>query len=439
MDVWSDEHLGAPEVRWWGPYFYAAYRQMAEGKANPLTAPELNEILARCRFLREQPRQKGEQIAAAGFIAWTEILQKFGYDAVQPLPMDAFVYDTLVRAAERLGIPAFGPIGTSVPGNFRFTLRGPDQGRLPDSEADRDAFEDFYAKLAEPSFRPSWVVGTSTQASKTAQKRLLIDLAKPAPFAAYRTLKRDPLSFSFSPFRFQKKLMTATPERYTASLEMEKFAQKQMPSEFALIPLQFYPEASTDYWIPELEVINHHKTVLAITEMLKSRLPVIIKEHPAAVGRRDAGFLRALMAMDNVYFAPLLYPMGTLVSEAQLVIGHGSSSMLQGLCLDRRQLFIGTPYYGSAGRPILKSVEPKHLEEVIDRSLNDPLPSKDVAKETLWELFCKTAPGSLGQYSPLLEKSVGNVGMPNITEKARLLLETAYDQLQERQPALTGS
>ena len=56
-----------------------------------------------------------------------------------------------------------------------------------------------------------------------------------------------------------------------------------------------------------------------------------------------------MMATENVWFAPLLYPMGSLVSEASLVVGHDSSTMMQAMCLDRRQLFIGNPVLRSGG------------------------------------------------------------------------------------------
>lgn len=431
IELWSDENLGGHDVRWWGKQFYAAVACLEKGESNPLSKEELDDIVPRCRFIREMPRDKAEILAGAGFLAWREILADNAYDCVCTLLIDAFVYDTLARAAKSLGIPALSPVSTNVPGHIRFTVRGEMLGTLDDSDVDAADFESFLAKLSEPSYRPEWVFGTSSGADKTARTRLLVDSMKRLPYFLYRVVKRDPLSFSFSPWGYQMKLMMASSARYSATLDMERFAAKPLPEGYALIPLQFYPEASTDYWIPELPMTDHHETVLKLVEALRGTLPVVIKEHPVAVGRRSARFLRKLMSYDHVYFAPLLYPMGSLVSDAELIIGSASTTMLQGICLGKKQVFTGTPYYGAADKPVLRSLDRDHMMEVLGRALDAPEPDMELARTTVWNLYKGTAPSSIGQYNPMFEKTVGNLGAPTITPLGRKLLESAHAVLRK--------
>lgn len=417
----SDERTGGREVLWWGKEFYRAYRE----KSNPsLSEADLDEIKARCRWLRLLPQEKAHAIGRAGFLAWDRILQEVQPDVVLLLDVDSVPLDTLARAADRLGVPNVAPILSTYGGRIRFTQRGELRGEMPESLLDRTDFERIVAEMAQPLYRPGWLAGTTRSHAATARRRLLVDTPKPFAYAFYRLLAVDPLSFSFcTPDR--RTMLIATPDRYRVALQTEERAKRPLPSEFALLPLQFYPESTSDYFVPELEMINHHEVTLAIAERLRGKMPVVVKEHPYVFGRRSPDVLRRLLADDNVWFAPLLMPIGELIMQAQLIVGYHSSTMLQAMPHGRRLLFAGTPYYGDAGHPVLTERTPEAIDEGIEAAMRYGPTPPDRARDVFWRLYRATAKASLGQYAPLLEKTVSDAGRPEIDEATRALLASA--------------
>lgn len=63
---------------------------------------------------------------------------------------------------------------------------------------------------------------------------------------------------------------------------LERIALKDgIPDNCIFIPLQFYPEATTDYWIKESNMINFHNDVIEI-----------IKEHQEILRNFNQGTFR---------------------------------------------------------------------------------------------------------------------------------------------------
>ncbi|NER93883.1 MAG: hypothetical protein F6J86_08590 [Symploca sp. SIO1B1] len=435
IEVWSDENLGGSSVQWWGKWFYNSLDNLEseqhQNLISELSESAIEEIIQRCRYLRVCSKHQARQLAIAGYIAWSQILQEFHYSILLLLPIDSFVLDTLQRAAESLNIPAIYPINTLFPGYIRFTTRGELLGHLPNIE--QKALDSVVEKLQKVDFKPDYLMGVNTPVLETILRRTLIDLLKPPAYWMYRNLRNDQFSFSFCPWRVLRQTMVATPKRMKASITLEKKSQNKFPSDFALIPLQFYPENANDYCIPELEMCNHHKVVLEITKVISEDMPVVIKEHPAGIGRRCERFINDLLKIKNVYIAPMLYPIGALINQSSMVIGYGSSSMLQALVLEKPVLFAGTPFYSSAQRPVLKTIQDQaQIRKAVSTALEMGAAPYDTVHKLIKNYFHSTAPANiLGSYAPLGERLSSTSQTISITPKTSLLLNDALDSLRK--------
>lgn len=433
VDIWSGERLGGSSVNWWGHEFYDQFDAIedAESPSPPgLSADDVEDIVRRCRILRLVDEDEARTRAVAGYRAWHRILCEHDYSFVLLMPVDSFVLDTLARAARQLGIPALYPVGTPFAQRVRFTDRGPLRGRLPLDDLDRDERESEAERLRQDHFRPGWLFGVDAIPAATILRRMVWDTVKTVPHAAYRLLARDPKSFSFAPFRLHRQSKWSTPSKAFAAIRAERASVGELPSEFVFMPLQTYPEVSTDYWIRDLEARPEPEALVRLVDHLRKELPVVVKEHPAVVGRRSASQLDAFRKMDDVHFVPLLSPVGALIREADLVVGTGSTSMFQALVNRKRTLFLGRPYYGAEGAPIIRDLrDGDHVRERIGEAIAADRPSRDDADRVLTRLFSATAPTDLGSVPPLGEASFGDSGEPRVHEKAFRLLNNAVADL----------
>ncbi|MCC5792241.1 MAG: hypothetical protein JJT82_06505 [Legionellaceae bacterium] len=419
----SDERLGGANVRWWGDIFYKEWRNRT-CIPDTCTVP-LTEIVSRCRYLRTLPTKLGYDVAYTAYRSWELFLDTHEFDLIFLLPIDSFVLDTLQRVAKRKKIPAFSPIGTVFSNRFRFTVRGELLGTITENKEIIDGFNSAVDLLSSTNFRPDFLMGVNNTISVTALRRMIIDSLKPPFYFMYRYIFQDPLSFSFSKRSAQMARMMSSFSRMREILSIEKNALQKLPEQYVLLPLQFYPEATNDYWIAELEMCNHHKVTLNLARDFSKFMPVVIKEHPASIGRRNHEFLRMLSQISNVYFVPAMTPMGYLVEKASLVVGYASTTLLQATLLNIPVLYCGTPYYGNDKMSVLSQLltTDEHID--LAKSAIASKGSREDAINILRSLFLSSGYGSLGSFAPMGEKLLAKRKDLLITSEVRQLLQQA--------------
>lgn len=83
--------------------------------------------------------------------------------------------------------------------------------------------------------------------------------------------------------------------------KLDRFA----PEKRVFFGLQLFPEASIDYWIPDLELIKHEDLLVdAATAFSEAGYLVLVKDHPLQFGFRQRGLIERLLKLSNVVFVP---------------------------------------------------------------------------------------------------------------------------------------
>lgn len=404
IDLWSDENHGRVNVHWFGNYFYKEY---ADSILYPFVPEksEIYDIIQRCRFLRYKDKDIAVRCVLSALSSWIKIIENNSYDEILSLPVDSFIIDTLIRSAQFCGIKILFPVTTPFKGRIRFSCRGELRGITGTKDQFSEEIEKSILDIGQQNYRAEVLMGVNTKSSMTIFRRYLIDSLKTPAFAFYRLLKNDPMSFSFPPRKYLLHRMFGTSSRALRAITCEKISTINIPDGHIFIPLQFYPESTTDYWVPELSMCDHHDVVMKIVDSINGKYPIVIKEHPAAIGRRDSRFLDYLIEK-NVTFAPLLLPTGLIMQNAALVIGAGTTTMLQAMLNKIPVLFTGTPFYGASGRNILKTINDSN--EIINQ-IEDSIGRKYVngqSELSLINYFLSSSPGRLGSYKIFGERSI---------------------------------
>lgn len=422
----SDER-GLQRFVWWK---HRSLRRGFQRDATPLSRTELSEVVCRCRMLRALPNEDAVRLAQEAAARWRHILSCQRVELVLSLPVDSFVIDTLLRAASELRIPALTVVGTPFPGRIRFTRYGEFLGRGPFHPDDVPGCTEYLRRVGEGDARPAWLIGSDSPPARVASRRAVIDLLKWPAFWGYRQLFSDPNSYSFAPRWLQRRRMLATIERAKAALAIEKCAASPC-GEYAYLPLQFYPETTSDYWIREKSLHDFHLVAMRLAPVIARQIPLVIKEHPAALGRRPRGFLSALQSVPGVTFAPVCADSQAISRASRVVIGNPSTSTFQSQLMGLPTLFFGAPYFGvtAAGRvlgELSETAASSHLESM--RLSPRPTTSQE-ALENCLRFWRSTGYGSMGRYKPIGETTAVRLQEPHVDDALRQLLRSAIADL----------
>jgi hypothetical protein len=422
----SDER-GLQQFRWWK---HCLLCRGSQSDSSPLSQVELSEVILRCRMLRALPRERAERLAQQAAARWQYILTSQHVDLVLSLPVDSFVIDTLLRSAARHRVPALTVAGTPFPGRVRFTRYGELLGCSPCQADDESECSKYMQRVTEGDARPAWLIGTDAPAAQVAGRRAVIDLVKWPAFWAYRQVFSDPDSYSFAPRWLQRRRMLATVSRARAALKIEKCATSPN-GDFAYLPLQFYPETTSDYWIREPSLHDFHLVVMQLAPMIARQIPLVLKEHPAALGRRPRAFLSALRGIPGVTFAPAGADSQALSRASRVVIGNPSTSTFQSQLMGIPTVFFGNPYFGvtSVGR-VLGELSAATAASLVESAClcRRPAPNPESLENCL-RFWRSTGPGSLGRYKPLGESTALRLQDPHADGGLRQLLCSAIAEL----------
>lgn len=398
----SDEKNVAPKelnAIWWKDFWV---------KNNDSLEPfgeKYEEIISRCRFLRELDFKKSKNLIDDSLSTWENLLITNKIEVVYCLPIDSYVLHSLYLVCKKNKIKFFSTIGTF----FKQRIRLSNFGEVVNNDFSQNAaleVNKFIEDVKVNSIQPDWLIGTSESVYKIIIKRLFIDLLKPSAFYIYRNLNKDYDSFSFPKFFLYKKRMFSTPERALISIRIEREALSpiEVKKGYVFIPLQFYPEVTSDYWNNDLNLINHHEVVLNVLKAIPIEREIILKEHPASISRRDAKFLKKLIKFQNVRFAKTQSSMNEWLKNAGLIIGNASTTTINALILNKPVIFFTKPYFDIDFPAYFQEQNFIHMSAVIDKYKNFRY-SEDQIFKLIMQLYNGSARGSLGQYVPIGENN----------------------------------
>ena len=305
------------------------------------------DIIKRCRFLRELKNEKSISLINDAIYKWNNIITQEKIDLIYCLPIDSYVFHTLYLVANKRKIHFFSTVGTLFNNRIRITNFG-ELVFNSNYSSNNDFIKLFINNVRERAIRPEWLIGVNSSPFKTSLKRYFIDVLKPPFFWLYRQISKDHNSFSFPNKKLYKKRMFSSFKRFLWANKVEKNAVKikDVKYDYIFIPLQFYPEITSDYWNKDISLINHHEMVLNIIKKISNKL-FIVKEHPASFGKRDESFLKELTKCKNVKFASLLSDINIWLTKAEIIIGNSSTTTINAIILKKPVLFFSKPYFGT--------------------------------------------------------------------------------------------
>lgn len=340
------------ESVWLMKPFYVWYKRCHDPEEvfSILSEEEVHDIIIRCRFLRSLDRPQAMQMICAMWKAIEQVLDEHNPDIIIGLIVENYILDLMDRVARTQGKPYIGLIQTFIHGFSRFTNRG--ELRIirepSDEEVDR-----IYTRLLRQDYVPTYINKTGKAPATLFLKYYLKDKIKRVVFWGRCVAARDPLSFHHNAFKFKeevicKNLSYIFPHRYFDKNWIARIQNAQEQPKVYL-PLQFYPEAGTDYWCSNTDFIRIYDVLDRVLDTLAEDALVCVKEHPMFIGYRSPDVYRKLRGRKNVVLVPFNVPSNSVVELCDVVVTWGNTAGVEARIRGNPVITFGTPYYDVGG------------------------------------------------------------------------------------------
>lgn len=332
--------------------FYNAYRRHYRSAAtsSPLVPAEIVETaIARCRLLRWLPRRRAIAMALAMAEACDAVLDAVKPRAVVSWPIDRYVMDMLEYRARARGIPYFEVTASAIASMSMLLYRGrlittPD---LPDAAT----VTARVSEIADPLFTPAYVQRQQRYSAWRWLKTFSYFKLRGVAFWLISLLKRDPLNLHYMD---AQSFLGHKPR--LGDLRILRLLDADWQTKIAAYPkekrlflaLQLFPEASIDYWIDDLDLVDHENMLVETAQVFSAAgYCVIVKDHPLQFGFRQCALIDRLKALPGVVMVPYEVSGNALLAQAGVTFTCtgtlGMQAALLGLKAITTETYFTTP------------------------------------------------------------------------------------------------
>lgn len=276
------------------------------------------DIIKRCRLLRCLDPQLAVSMLGSMWMSMEEIVEREKPECGFSVCLDRYSNDILARICERHGAPFIEITSSILSGEVIFLRRG--RGL----ETGRRLTEQQVAKgiqaMVDPYFAPAYVKNEKNFTYAKFLKVFAYFEARGAFFNLLRYLRHDPLNYHYmdSLKWLDHKIGYRDLGQFSYFKDSWKTVFYQTPFEKRMfLGLQLYPEASMDYWITSLDLLDYYEaTVRMAREFSRAGYVIFVKDHPLQFGFRQTRLLRRLSEIPNVHFVPYGVAGRYLVNES---------------------------------------------------------------------------------------------------------------------------
>jgi hypothetical protein len=313
--------------------------------------PVFVDVRRRCRLLRRISLDEAARIVRAMSAAIDEILTEVAPTVVVSSTVDSYVVDLLRVACLRRGLPFIGVAPVFVNGYWRLTSRGEHHTvRVPPAEEVAAVLD----TLIDPRYDPIYLVrgaGRLGVAARSAQ-RALRNFGRFTYFTGKRRLSPDPLRYhDWSSQIVARDVLTWRWARYPGDDAWAVKLAALDGRKSVYLPLQYSPEGTVDYWCRSADVIDYYPVLFEVLEALaKHDVPVLVKEHPGALGVRPPWLYDRITAHANVILVPPDVRSNDVIPVCDAVLVWTGTVGFEAALRGKSVIHLGAPYYVSGDR-----------------------------------------------------------------------------------------
>jgi hypothetical protein len=286
------------------------------------------DVVERCRYLRNLPRNKALEMLRAMASVLEEELDLYRPHVVLAQMVDEYITHLLSKMAERRGIVYVGYIYSYFPGYAQVVLFSDGHPLKVRDPSDLEVSE-TWAKVSPQEFRQNYKQRSNYSRLQHA-KAMLRYRVKQMAFSLLAWRDHDPLNLHYRclPYVVERRHWRDFPSEsdfHNNWSELIPSLKSSQSKPVVYLPLAYFPESSTDYWVSNKIALDYRTLTLNILKVLSEKFIVVVKEHMHMLGGRDVEFYREIKKINGVISVPPSINSNDVLSMANAVILGGGS------------------------------------------------------------------------------------------------------------------
>jgi hypothetical protein len=253
---------------------------------------------------------------------------------------------------------------------------------LSDIEPSENLIREKLHELTAPSFVPSYVPKKSTYTTIKFLRILGYFKARALSFKVISYIKRDPLNLHYLDAQFNlghkcqwRDVRVVNLVNSEWKTKLKDFSQDRR----VMFGLQLFPEASIDYWIDPIELIEHERLVVeAAAAFSDAGFLILVKDHPLQFGFRQTNFLNRLLELPNVVIVPYDVPGQQLLDIVDINFTFTGTLGLQASLLGKASVVTDSYYTNDDDFVVFRSRE--EIPMLPQRAMEDRLQTVDLSQ-----------------------------------------------------------
>lgn len=310
---------------------------------------DLDEIIFRCRYLRNIDVKLAKRLVISAKHAISEILEELKPDIYIGLPIDNYILHIFHLQCNERGIKNISPVQSFLPDRTRITSLGE---WIKVRDVDQAEVEKYYEIITDKIFKPTWL--KPHRSYTTLVKLYAKERMKKIYFELLKIIKQDPYSFHYNTIFPAKGVISIDSIKnifaykyYQLASATEKLIEnKDGRKKIVYLPLQFSPETTIDYYIQDYRFGRYEELIRRVVNATPCDVTLVIKEHPDLYGFRNPEFYAPLLASNNVHLAGVDFPSSRILQHVDAVIVTGAGSTgAEAIIRGIRTLSLGGAFY----------------------------------------------------------------------------------------------
>lgn len=329
---------------------YYHQSDIAEQAVTKFGESACNDIILRCRLLRSLDRRKSLKMIGSTWRACDDLIKEVNPDLFVGLRIDSYVLDVIDRILRERGIPYIGLWRAAlVPNMIFFTTRGE---HIPLREPTEEEVEKCILSIIDHGFKATSLRKDAKYDFLTFFKKRIYYTGRDIFLDIQRWIERDPLGYRY-----------LTSGRHVAEYKVglrdwrvvkcmdwdwQKIFETIPFEKRVFIGLQVNPEATIDYYVKNLELIDYQGVLMRLVKVLgDAGYKIFVKDHPNMFGQRRLQFYESLSASggDSVVFLPYDVSSNYLVKNSYITYTWTGTIGLQSAMDGNCPVIVDPTYY----------------------------------------------------------------------------------------------
>ena len=286
------------------------------------------DVVERCRYLRNLPRTQALKMLRAMASVLKEEMDLYRPQVVLAQMVDEYITHLLSKIAERRGIVYVGFIYSYFPGRAQVVLFS-DGRPLKVRDPSELEISETWARVSPQGFRQNYSQRSNYSRLQHAKAMLRYRVKQMAfSFLAWRD--HDPLNLHYRclPYVVERRHWRDFPSESDFHQNWNELIASLKSSQampVVYLPLAYFPESSTDYWVANKIALDYRTLTLNILKVLSEKFIVVVKEHMHMLGGRSVEYYQQIKSIDGVISVPPSVNSNDVLSMANAVILGGGS------------------------------------------------------------------------------------------------------------------